>query len=446
MTFTGLFILASGFLIIALVVAAEGHRRVQDLKRVPVVSVLADRPFRAIWYVGSLTEFARRMELLILSWLILEVTDSYFLLGMVLVFNNLPRPLIALYSGIIADRISRHRVIFLVQTTNTLTSAALLCVIGYDIDLLQPWHVFVAIAMQGTTKAVEDPSRRTAIMDIIGDARLVNALSLDVMSNTAGKMVGPIWAGILLATVDFSGAYIFVVGVHLLTMWMVTRLEIPMRPVASVHEPVWRSLGVAIGFTRHSPNLLGLLYITIVMNAVGFPAQQFIPAIGRDFLGVGPALVGLLTAADSFGQLAGAGMMTLTRNVRHHGRFYMFGSVAILLAFLAFVWAPWYTVAFLVLALGGLGQSGFSTMQTAIALLATPQEMRGRMLGLLSFCIGLGTPLGGFEMSLMAAAFTAQGAISANVLIGLLLMLPTFIYPQLLWRPLTPPSPIVAEA
>ena len=293
---------------------------------------------------------------------------------------------------------------------------------------------------------MEDPSRRTAIMDIIGDARLVNALSLDVMSNTAGKMVGPIWAGILLATVDFSGAYIFVVGVHLLTMWMVTRLEIPMRPVASVHEPVWRSLGVAIGFTRHSPNLLGLLYITIVMNAVGFPAQQFIPAIGRDFLGVGPALVGLLTAADSFGQLAGAGMMTLTRNVRHHGRFYMFGSVAILLAFLAFVWAPWYTVAFLVLALGGLGQSGFSTMQTAIALLATPQEMRGRMLGLLSFCIGLGTPLGGFEMSLMAAAFTAQGAISANVLIGLLLMLPTFIYPQLLWRPLTPPSPIVAEA
>ena len=116
MTFTGLFILASGFLIIALVVAAEGHRRVEDLRRVPVVSVLAHRPFRAIWYVGSLSEFARRMELLILSWLILEVTDSYFLLGMVLVFNNLPRPVIALYSGIIADRISRHRVIFLVQT------------------------------------------------------------------------------------------------------------------------------------------------------------------------------------------------------------------------------------------------------------------------------------------------------------------------------------------
>ncbi len=445
MTFTGLFILVFGFVIIALVVAAEGHRRVEDLRRVPVVSVLAHRPFRAIWYVGSLSEFARRMELLILSWLILEVTDSYFLLGMVLVFNNLPRPVIALYSGIIADRISRHRVIFLVQTTNTLTAAAMLCVIAYDIDLLQPWHVFIAIAMQGTTKAVEDPSRRTAIIDIVGDDRLVNALSLDVMSNTAGKMIGPIWAGVLLATVDFSGAYVFVVGVHLLTMWMVTRLEIPMRQGASAREPVWRSLGVAIGFARHSPNLVGLLYVTIVMNAVGFPAQQFIPAIGRDFLGVGPALVGLLAAGDSFGQLAGAGMMTLTRNVRHHGRLFVTGSAAILVTFLLFVWAPWYTLAFLLLALGGLGQSGFSTMQTAIALLAAPHEMRGRMLGLLSFCIGIGTPLGGFEMSLMAAAFTAQGAISANALIGLLLLLPTVAYPKMLWQPLSQPSPRPAE-
>jgi hypothetical protein len=48
-------------------------------------------------------------------------------------------------------------------------------------------------------------------------------------------------------------------------------------------------------------------------------------------------------------------------------------------------------------------------------------------------------------MSLMAAAFTAQGAISANVLIGLLLILPTFVYPRLLWRPLTTPSPAAAE-
>jgi predicted MFS family arabinose efflux permease len=305
--------------------------------------------------------------------------------------------------------------------------------------------VFTAIALQGATKSVEDPSRRTAILDIVGEGRLVNGLSLDVMSNTFGKMIGPIWGGVLLVAVDFSGAYVFIVAVHLLNMWMVTQLKIPRHSSNQQTESVWRALGVAIGFTRHSPNLLGLLYVTLVMNALGFPVQQFIPAIGRDFLGVGPVLVGLLTAADGFGQLTGAGFMTMTRNVRYHGRVLVLGSMAVLTTFFLFVWSPWYALTFIVLAMGGLGQSGFSTMQTAIALLAAPQEIRGRMMGLLSFCIGVGTPLGGFEMSLATTVFSVQTAISANVFVGLLLMLPTIAYTRLLWRPLTRLSPAAVE-
>ena len=71
---------------------------------IPVFSVLQDRDFRAIWYVGSLREISRRMELLVLSWLILQATQSPFQLGLVLVFNNLPRPALSLFTGFIADR------------------------------------------------------------------------------------------------------------------------------------------------------------------------------------------------------------------------------------------------------------------------------------------------------------------------------------------------------
>ena len=68
------------------------------------MAVLRDHDFRAIWYVGSLFEFARRTEMLALSWLILQLTDSYFQLALVLVFNNLPRPVLSLFTGLIADR------------------------------------------------------------------------------------------------------------------------------------------------------------------------------------------------------------------------------------------------------------------------------------------------------------------------------------------------------
>ena len=404
--------------------------------RSPLSSVLAHSQFRALWCVGTLHEFARRMELLVLSWLILQVTDSYFQLGLVLFFNNVPRPLLALFSGIVADRVNRQLVLFVSQVATTLTALVVLGMLFYDISIVKPWMVYCAILQQGASRALEDPSRRTAILDVVGEARLVNALSLDVISHTAGKMAGPILGGVLLDTVGFSGAYVFVIVVHLVNLGIVARLSVPPVVQTLRREPVLQSLGVAIRYAVASPALAGMLYVTIIMNALVFPIQQFIPAIGRDHLHVSATLVGLLVAADGFGQLAGAGLMAMRRQVMYHGRIFVGGSIGITVTAIMFVWSPWYALAFCLLAVGGLGQSGFSTMQSAITMLAAPQNMRGRMMGLLSFCIGIGTPVGVLEMGYLASAFMLQGAISANLLAGLLLMLPVAIRGQLVWQPL----------
>jgi MFS family permease len=376
------------------------------------------------------------MELLVLSWLILQLTDSYLQLGLILAFNNLARPLISMFTGYIADRFPRGKVLLIGQTINVLTAAILLSVIVYDIALIKAWHVFAAVFIQGLTKAIEDPSRRTAIFDIVGQQRLVNALSLDVISNNLGKMAGPVLGGILLDTVGFSGAYSFLLVVHVSNLGLMTRLRIPDYRGAANIEPVVRSLKIAVGYALRSPVLIGLFYITIVMNALAFPFQQFIPAIGRDHLEVGVALVGLLVAADGFGQLAGAGITAIRRDLRYHGRVFVMGSVGVLLIGMIFVWPTWYGITFAMLTLGGVAQSGFSTMQSAVTMLATPHDMRGRMMGLLSFCIGVGTPLGAFEMGLMASAVSIQWAIALNAFAGLVLLFPAIIFTPLAWKPL----------
>ena len=404
--------------------------------RGPLLSVLQNAEFRLIWYVGSVGEFGRRMELLVLSWMILQLTDSYLQLGLVLAFNNLPRPMISMFTGYIADRFPRGKVLLVGQTINVLTVVALLSVIAYDFDLIRPWHVFGAVFIQGLTKAIEDPSRRTAIFDLVGQERLVNALSLDVISNNLGKMAGPVVGGILLDLVSFTGAYCFLLAVHVSNLALMPRLRIPdYRGVIAI-EPILQSLKVAVVYALHNPVLLGLFYITIVMNALAFPFQQFIPAIGRDHLDVGVALVGLLVAADGFGQLAGAGIMAIRKDLTHHGRVFVIGSVGVLLIGMVFVWPTWYVVTFVLLILGGVAQSGFSTMQSAVTMLATPHDMRGRMMGLLSVCIGAGTPLGAFEMGLLASAVSIQWAIALNAFVGLILLLPAIIFTPLLWKPL----------
>jgi MFS family permease len=410
----------------------------------PAFEVLRDQDFRAIWYVGGLHEISRRMELLVLSWLILQTTDSPFQLGLVLVFNNLPRPLFSLFSGIIADRFSRQRILVAAQSINTLLAASILSLIFFD--LIVSWHVFLAVFMQGVTKSLEDPSRRTAILDIVGERRLVNALSLDQMSNTVGKMAGPLLGGVLVDTAGFTGAYGLVMTAHLMALGLlIARVRIPYERRVGQMEPVWRSLSGSLGYARHSPMLLGMLYVTIVMNALAFPVQQFIPAIGRDHLGVGASLVGLLAAAEGIGQLAGAGIMAVTRNLQYHGRVFVIGSVVVLVMAILFVWSPWYGLAFMFLTIGGMGQAGFGTMQSAITMLSAPRAIRGQMMGLMSVCIGIGTPLGALEIGAVAAAFSTQWAISVNALAGLFLLLPAVVLTPLAWRPAAQPPAVPAQ-
>jgi MFS family permease len=376
------------------------------------------------------------MEQLILSLLIWHVTHSPLQLAMVLGFNNLPRPLCSPFAGLLADRLSRRLLLLGAQILNTFTALLLLLLLW--LDILQPWQVFVAVVLSGVTRSLEDPARRTAIADLVGAERLVNALSLDVINNTIGKMLGSLVGGILVETAGFSGAYSCVLAVHAVNLGLMTRLRIPMAQGLAPGEPVWHSLALAVRYVLQSPMLLGLLYVTLVMNALAFPMRQFIPAIGSEYLGVGAGLVGLLVAAEGFGQLTGAAVVACTQALQFHGRLFVGGSVLVLLMTIGFVWAPWYVLAFVLLALGGGGQAGFSTMQSTITMLAAPRAMRGRMMGLLSVCIGAATPLGTLEIGLIAATFTIPQAINLNALAGLLLLWPAVAWTPLVWHPLTP--------
>ena len=398
--------------------------------RLPVLAVLRDGDFRGLWYVGSLFEFARRTEMLALSWLILQLTDSYFQLALVLVFNNLPRPVLSLFTGLIADRFDRRLILGIAQGVNTAAAAAILGVMLWDFEFIRPWHIYLVIFLQGAIKAVEDPSRRTAILDIVGPNRLVSALSLDVISNTAGKMIGPLLGGILLATVDFQGAYVFVVSVHLINLALISRLRIPKAQGTPREEPVWKSLAVGIRYAMGSRELLGMLYVTVIMNALAFPMQQFVPAVGRDHLGVGVGLVGVLVAADGVGQLAAAGALALSRNQLNRGRIFVLGSLLVLAMVILFAWSPWYTASWIMMFFVGLTSFGFFwPLATTLIQLNVQPELRGRVLSFLQFAPAVHY-LGALPIAVAADVINWPAAITGGAAMSLVVALWLGI-----WRP-----------
>jgi MFS family permease len=399
----------------------------------PAFDVLRNEDFRTLWTVKAVNEVSRRMELLALGYLILRLTDSPFQVGLIAVFLNLPRPFFSLFAGLVADRLDRRRVLIGVHAIYSVISTVLLLLLVMDV--IEPWHVFIAIFLQGSAKALDDPSRRTAIFDLAGRERLASAMSLETINNNSGKIAGPLIGGVLIASTGFVGSYAAILALDAVSLLMILRLKLPHRPLGEgAPVQVWRSLREGLGHSMSNRMVLGVLSMSLIMNSLVFPIQYFIPVIASDLLMVGPTLGGLLGSAEGIGNFLGGIILAVRRNIGHYGRVFAIGALLVAVMVTLVAWSPWFAVSFTLLLLGGLGQAGFSTMQSTMLLLESAPEMRGRTMGAQGVVNGMGHLVGGTEIGAIASAFGIGIAIGLNAGAGILLILLVMVLTPLVKR------------
>ena len=404
-----------------------------DLTVIPAFDVLKNGDFRTLWTVKVVNEVSRRMELLALGYLVLRMTDSPFQVGLIAVFLNLPRPFFSLFAGLVADRLDRRRVLIGVHAIYSVISTVLLSLLV--IGAIQPWHVFIAIFLQGSAKVLDDPSRRTAIFDLAGRERLASAMSLETINNNSGKIAGPLIGGVLIASTGFVGSYTAILALDAVSLLIISRLKLPHRPLGEgTPVQVWRSLREGLGHAMSNRMVLGVLSMSLIMNSLVFPIQYFIPVIASDLLMVGPTLGGLLGSAEGIGNFLGGIILAVRRDIGHYGRIFAIGALLVAVMVTLVAWSPWFAVSFSLLLLGGLGQAGFSTMQSTILLLESEPEMRGRTMGAQGVVNGMGHLVGGTEIGAIANAFGIGIAIGLNAGAGILLIFLVMVLTPLVKR------------
>ena len=399
----------------------------------PVLVVLQDPNFRLLWSARWIHEISRRMELFVLGYLIYELTDSAFQVGLISVFLNGPRPPLSLVAGMLADRLDRWRILVGIHAFYLLVASGILVLLL--LDLVEPWHVFVAILLQGTAKVLDDPTRRAALFDMAGQDRIVHAMSLETFTNNGGKILAPIAGGLLIEFYGFAAAFIVLVALDLVAALLIFRMRLPSAAAAMQGTVFWQGIRSGIGHSFSNKFVLGVLCISLVMNGMVLPLQYFIPVIATDLLMVGPSLGGVLGSADGIGTFVGVTIIATRRRYTFHGRYFVFGALVVAVGVAAVAWSPWFMISCLLLFCSGVGQSGFSTMQSTILLLSSPAEMRGRIMGSQGLVNGLGHLIGGVEIGAIAQAFSISLAIGVNAGVGLLLMLPVILLTPLVWRP-----------
>lgn len=425
-----------------------GTSRSPKTTRTPDWSILRQRDFLILWASGGVTNACRWMEMGVLGWLVLQLTNSPWQVALAGVFRSAPMLAFGLFSGLIADRMNRWRVMLLTQAGNALVTAALL--VSLLLDAIQPWQVFLGAFILGCSTILDMPSRRSLIYDVVGPHKLVSAMSLETVNNTVGKFLGPLIGGFVIELTGFEGVYFVFLIAYLLTFLLILQIRANITSPAVGTQPIWQSLVSGVRYALQNRMVLGVLCTTILMNALGFSYVQLLPVVARDHLRVGPGLMGLLASADGMGTLVGALMLAALGHVRGQGRIFALGALLELASLLAFALSPWYGLSFALLIVVGIGNAGFSTMQSTIILLSAAPGMRGRAVGILGLCIG-STPLGLLELGAVAVLFGAPTAIGFNACMALMLMLPVVTLTPLMVNPSESqnerliPSPSMAE-
>ncbi len=382
--------------------------------------------FWRLWFVGMVVSTVRWLETVAVGVVVYQQTGSAFLVAVTTMLRLLPMALFGAFLGAFAERFDRRLTLALLIGLMAATSATLGLLAWHG--PLAIWQLALGAFVNGCGWATDNPLRRMMMGEAVGRERMALAMAFDVGASNASRMVGPTVGGLLLAGIGLSGAFLLSAGLYLVAVAATLAVRTKLAPTpgaGAVLGRTWEAIVIVFSDKR----LAATMVVTVIYNVFAWPFTSMIPVIARDRLLLGPQGVGILTSFDGVGAFAGAILLAMWLTPGWHARAYVGGVAVYLLGVIGFAFAPTSMTAGASLLVTGLSGAAFATLQATIVYLASPTEMRSRMLGVLSVCIGTG-PLGFLLLGGLADRIGATEATALTGGLGLLALAAT----RPLWR------------
>lgn len=379
------------------------------------------------------------MQRLAQDWLVLKLTGSVTALGITTGLQFLPMLLFGLWGGAIADRYGKRRLLIVTQAAMGLL-AAVLAVLDLA-GVVHVWHVWLLALGLGLATAVDNPTRQTFVVEMVGRRDLPNAISLNSANFQLARITGPAVAGLLIAAIGtgwvFAVNALSYVAVILGLLAMRTHELTPSEPVK--REP--GQLREALAYVRARPDLLAVFALVGFVGTFGFNFAVTLGGFANQVFHAGPGAFGLLNTVFALGSLAGA--LLAARRGRSRMRMlitaaFAFGTLSVAAALMPGYWS--FALALVPIGIAGIT---FNTAANATVQLGVDAALRGRVMGLYMLVFMGGTPLGGPLVGWIAEEFGPRvalvfgGGISAlaAVAVGLVLARRTGVRMRIRLRP-----------
>lgn len=373
-------------------------------------------PNYARFFTGYALSFTGTwMQSVALAWLVLQLTDSPALLGVVVALQSLPTLVIGPYAGVIVDRVNRRRLLIVTQALGA-TQATLLAALTLTGHITFLWALALTL-MLGLINAFDMPGRQAFVREMVTGDQVRNAVSLNAVLMNAARAVGPAIGGLLIA--GFGVGTCFAVNAITYTGSILAYLTMNTSQLRVV-EPTPRAKGQlreGLAYVRRSPHLLIPLLMMGLIGTLTYEFQVTLPSLAIDTFNGDASSLGFLTGAVGIGAIFGGltsasrpsvSMRTLIGSATAFG-------VMTLLASLS----PSVAIASAMLVGVGFASAWYmSSTNTALQLGSDPQ-MRGRVMSLYSVAFIGTTPIGGPIMGAIAEASGARWALGIGAVAAL---------------------------
>jgi MFS family permease len=360
------------------------------------------------YFAGQLVSLSGNwMQTVAAVWLILTLTGSGVAVGLTTALQFLPMLLFGAWGGLLADRVPKRRLLMSTQLLMAIPALGLFAATASGV--VAPWMVFLAVFAMGSVNAIDNPTRQSFVIEMVGPTRVVNAVSLNSVIVQSARIVGPALAGILIATIGVVPCFAInalTFAAMIIALWGMDSSALHAAPVS---EPAPGAIRAAFRYVLRTPELFVPLALMALVGTLGFNFQVVLPLLAKFSFHGGAVTYAMLISAMAVGSIAGA--LVNGAHGRTGPRLIAAGALAFGITALLAAAAPDLALEIPVLALlGGASVTFAATINSTLQLAVSP-EMRGRVMALYSVVFLGSTPIGGPLAGWLAQAYDPRVAL-----------------------------------
>ena len=357
-----------------------------------------------------------QMDALALGWLILIRTDSPFLVGLI-ASARMSLNFLALFSGAIADRVPRHRLLASVMFLMSLLSLGMLALLFSG--RLEVWHIFALVLTGGLVRLFQMPAAQSLVGDILPEDRISNGAALTTMGMNLNTVVGPLIGGFLFRGIGPQGVYTVIALLYFSAGILALNIRSRRTTSQSREDSLLRSMLEGLKYVKGQQVLWAMLLLAVIINFTGWPLHtSLMPIFARDVLGVDSAGLGMLMAAFGIGALMGSTGLASVRNLKNAGKLLILSVIIWHGTMVVFSASHSFYLSLSILLFTGMAFSSTQVMMLTVILRTTLPEFRGRIMGFRSLAIYTFT-FGSMNSGAIAGTWGAPLAANINAAIGI---------------------------